>query len=222
MKFWRGKRSLLAAIFVFAFAVGFYWLINWLLDPMRALEGFMRAIEVKDIDRVYAMVLNEEKEAGLSKEQVAKVLEEIFYRYGEVEGEIILTHRIADRWFYGDILWWKLEKGQRKPLPKTHPKKPTVLARVHLFRPPWRLKWQVNFSRFAFGLLFHNHVPIRKLVSENPKLREERWKIDKVAKEWARSQIKELWGIKEIFPLPVTAKVKGKMRMFWGKWQEEE
>jgi len=222
MKFLRGKRSLLTAIVAFFFTVGFYWLINWLLDPTRALKGFVKAIEEKEIDQVYAMVLNEEKKSGLTKEQVAKVLEEIFYRHGEVEGEIILTHRMADRWLYGHVLWWKLEGGQRKPLPKTHPKTPTVVVRVDLFRPPWRLSWQVNFSRFAFGLLFYNYVPVRKLVAENPKLREERWKIDKVGREWARRQIRELWGIKEIFPLPVVTKIRGKMRMFWGKWQDEE
>jgi hypothetical protein len=35
-----------------------------------------------------------------------------------------------------------------------------------------------------------------------------------MAKEWAKKQMTELWGIKEVFPLPVMARMGGKMRVF--------
>jgi len=222
MRLLTNKRKLLIIIIICLLVVGIYWLINWLLDPMRALKGFLEAIERKDIERVYNMTLLEERKAGLTKEQVAKVLDFLLYRHGNVEAEILITHRIADRWLYGYAHWWKIENGQKKPLPITRRIGVTVVTRIDLFRPPWRLKWQVNFTRFTWELLYYNYAPIKQWIAENPKLDEERWKLASMAKEWAMKRMAELWGIKEIFPLPVMSRVRGKMRVFWGRWREEE
>jgi hypothetical protein len=216
------KRKLLVVVTVCSLVAVIYWLMNWLLDPMRALKGFLEAIEQKDIDRIYSMTLSEERKAGLSKEQVAKVVGDLFYRHGNVKSEILITHRIADRWLYGYVLWWKVENGQKKPLPRTKTESSTIVARIDIFRPPLRLKWQVNFTRFTWGLLYYNYAPIKQWITKNPELKEERWKLTPMAKEWAKKQMVELWGIKEVFPLPVMARMRGKMRVFWGKWQEEE
>jgi hypothetical protein len=216
------KRKLPIVVIICLLVIGIYWLMNWLLDPMRALKGFLEAIERKDVERVYNMTLSEERKAGLSKEQVAKVLNDLLYRHGNVKSEILITHRVADRWLYGYTHWWKIENGQKKLLPITRRIGVTVVARVDLFRPPWRLKWQVNFTRFTWELLYRNYAPIKQWIAENPKLEEERWELAQMSKEWTKKQMAELWGIKKVFPLPVRARMRGKMRVFWGRWQEEE
>lgn len=221
MKLLKGRYWPLVVVFAVVLAIGCYWLVMWLLDPMRALENFLEAVERKDIDRVYAMALQEEKEAGLTKEQVAKVLEDLFYRHGKVVSEIIVTHWIADRWLYGYVLFWKAEDGEKRPISIANPKFPTVVTEINLFRPPRCWRWQVSFTRFAWKLLFSNYAPVDKWIANNPKLREEKRKIVSMKREWARNQLRDLWGIKEVFPLPVTSKVRGKNRVFWGKWQEE-
>jgi len=71
-------------------------------------------------------------------------------------------------------------------------------------------------------LLYYNYAPIKQWITKNPELKEERWKLTPMAKEWAKKQMVELWGIKEVFPLPVMARMRGKMRVFWGRWREEE
>lgn len=222
MKLPRGKYRLLVVVLILALAMGCYWLVTWLLNPMRALKGFLKAIEQKNIGRIYSMVLWEEKEAGLTKEQVAKVLEDTLYQgQGDVECEVIVTHWIADRWFYGYVLFWKTEDGKRKPLPRTNAKHPTVVAEINLFRPPRRWGWQISFTRFAWRLLFSNYAPVDRWVANNPKLKEEKRKIVLMRREWARKQMRDLWEIREVFPLPVMSKMRGRNRVFWGKWQEE-
>lgn len=221
MKLLGRKHRLLIFVLFLTLAMGCYWLVTWLFNPMRAMECLLKAIEQKDINQVYSMTLQEERETGLSREQVAEVLEYTLYKYGDVDCEIIVTHWIADRWFYGYVLFWKAEGNKRKPLPTTNPKLPTIVAEINLFRPPQRWGWQVSFSRFAWRLLFSNYAPVDKWVANNPKLKEEKWKIVLMKKEWARNQMRTLGGIREVFPLPVMSKMRGKNRVFWGKWQEE-
>lgn len=201
-------------------AVGCYWLARWLLDPMRALQQFLDAVARKDIDCIYTMVLQEEKEAGLTKDQVAKALDVLLYRHGQVQGTVILADWRANRWFIADVHWWKMEGEQRKPLPKARRRGPTVVVRLHFFRPPMRWRWQVSFTRFVWFQLYVNHSPISSWVKQNPQLRKQPGKLEEMAKEWAREQMRQ-WGIKEVFRFPVMTMTKGRYVVIWGKWEEE-
>ncbi len=156
-------------------------------------------IEQKDIDCVYAMVLDEEKEKGLTKEQVAKALEVLFYRHGQVYqvyGEVLGLHRKADRWAKAHIHWWRMEGQQRKPLPKARRSGPTVIAELHLFRPPKRWRWQFSFTRFGWNVLYVNHAPVKAWVQADPSLKRNLGKVWKMVRLWAKEVMRQ-WGIKE-------------------------
>lgn len=215
------KWQIILSFSVLALALIGYWLFNWLLDPKRAFRQFLDAIERKDIDRIYAMVLNEEKEAGLTKEQVAKALDFLLYRHGQIQGEVILADWETDRWFIADVHWWKVEGQKLLPLPKTRRTGPTVVVRLHFFRPPRRLRWQVNFSRFVWFQLYFNLAPVRVWVRQNPQLKKDLWKLEKMRRDWAREVMRKEWGIKEVFPLPVMTKTRGRYVIIWGRWEEE-
>jgi len=146
------KRKFLMVVTVCLLVVVIYWLMNWLLDPMRALKGFLEAIEQKDIDRIYSMTLSEERKAGLSKEQVAKVVGDLFYRHGNVKSEILITHRIADRWLYGYVLWWKVENGQKKPLPRTKNRASNDCGKNRHFSSSFALEVISQFYKVYMGI----------------------------------------------------------------------
>lgn len=217
---WRRKRWLLG-LFGALVVVGAYWGIRWLLDPERALRQLVAAIEQKDIDRVYAMVLDEEKEKGLTKDQVAKALEVLFYRHGQVYGEVLGLHQKADRWAKAYIHWWRIEGGQKKPLPKARRSGPTVIAELHLFRPPKRWRWQFSFTRFVWFVLYVNHSPAKEWVQANPSLKGDWGKLRKMMRSWTK-EVMGQWGIKEVFPLPVMTKMRGRLMVLWGRWEGEE
>ncbi len=190
--------------------LGFYWLIQYFSNPYRTLNYFLKAIEQKNIDIIYKLVLEEEKQY-LNKRHIEKLLELMFYRHRSKISAVIFPSPPADRWLEVMVKWLDRETGQALVIDGRK-----ILSRIHLFRPPGRWKWQVSFTHFVKDYIYLNIAPI-ELYHQG--WTEENIKLNHTLYEHFRQNItKKLlgqWGIKETFPLPAKILKRGKYIVIW-------
>lgn len=187
--------------------VGFYCLIQYLLSPYRAYARFLKAIEQKDIDTIYSFVLEEEKQGGLRKETVQRLMNWMFYRHAsKVRGETVFISPPADRWFRAGVQWMNAETG--KPLMLRGKK---ILGYVNLLRPPKQWRWQVSFTHFVKDYLSLNWAPLllRQLSTDYST-------YERLSEEVVSKTLKQL-GVDKVFPLPSKIKKRGRYVVIWGK-----
>lgn len=215
MKNWR---RVIRFVIVVIFLVGSVALIAYLRSPHKAFKKIVRAMETRNFDLVYQFILDEEKEFGISKETIQRVLEDILYRNAPVVKAVpppILRHisgkRLTEKWpfwsypphyrFY--IGWANGVTG--KPLPSGRPKVTggILTLQIELYRPPKR-GWQMSFTKLALTYIALNY----------PK--EEAIKIT--------SQMFRRWGIKAIYETPPYSIVRNRIHYHWDKprWRKVE
>lgn len=211
----RGKKVLwLIGIGTISALLGLYWLVQYLLSPYRAYAQFLDAIEKKDVERIYAFVLDEEKQYGLTKETIKHLLDWMLYRNAQkLRGETNLIDPPADRWFRTGVVWVNGETGKTLTINGLK-----LVGYINLFRPPKRWRWQVSFTHFVKDYLYLNTVPLilrQQGWTEEAQLadyeRYQRLREDMVAK-W----LKQL-GISKVFPLPAKTKMRGRYVVIWKK-----
>lgn len=215
MKNWR---RVIRFIIVVIFLVGSVALIAYLQSPHRAFKKIVQAMETRNFDLVYQFILDEEKEFGISKETIQRVLEDILYRNAPVVKAIpppILRHisgkRLTEKWpfwsypphyrFY--IGWANGVTG--KPLPSSRPKVTggILTLQIELYRPPKR-GWQMSFTKLALTYIALNY-PKEEAIKITP-------------------QMFKRWGIKAIYETPPYSIVRNRIHYHWDKprWRKVE
>lgn len=170
-------------------------------------------LKKKNIDTIYSLILDEEKQYGLTKDDVRKMINWMFYRHASKVKGLIFPSSPADRWLRVPVKWMNGETNQ--PLTINGRR---LLGYINLFRRPKRWKWQISFTHFVKDYLYFNISPI--------KLHRQGWTKEKISlhssiykqlrQEVTVSILKQL-GIKEVFPLPAKILKRGKYVVIWEK-----
>lgn len=208
----RNRRWIIRIIPVAILLIGLTALIAYLRSPHRTFRKIVWAIENRDFDLIYQLILDEEKKVGISKETIQRVLDDILYRHTPVVKAIpapVLRHisgkRLTKKWpfwsypphyrFY--IGWANKVTGQ--PLPSA---RPTVTGgvmtlEIELYRPPKR-GWQMSFTQLALSY-----------IALNIGRKEEAIKVFQ--------QMFKRWGIQAIYETPPYSIVRNRIHYHWDK-----
>lgn len=191
----------------------YFFFAFYILNPHRAFRKFLNAIEYQDLDAIYEFILDEEKQYGLSKEDVQRLMNWMFYRHAPKVKALHFSPSLADRWLRVPVKWLNGETNQ--PLTINGRR---MVGYVNLFRRPGRWKWQISFTHFVKDYLYLNIAPV--------KLRRQGWTGEKIGlnpsqykslrEEVVTRMLRQL-GIKEVFPLPAKILKRGKYIVIWEK-----
>lgn len=214
----KNRRRVLKLVIAAILLIGLGALVAYLRSPYRAFKKIVWAIENRNFDLIYQFILDEEKEFGISKETIQRVLEDILYRNAPVVKAIpppILRHisgkRLTKKWpfwsypphyrFY--IGWANGVTG--KPLPSGRPGVTggILTLQIELYRPPKR-GWQMSFTKLALSYVALNY-PKEEAIRVFP-------------------QIFKRWKIKAIYETPPYSIVRNRIHYHWDKprWRKVE
>lgn len=199
----------IGTVFVF---LGLYWMMQFLLNPYRVYAQFLDAVERKDINRIYAMVLDEEKQDGLTREMVQRLMDWMLYRHAmKVQGKTVFITPPADRWFRAGVLWVNAETDQPLTLDGRR-----IRGYINLFRPPKRWRWQVSFTHFVKDYLHLNiaHISLRQQGWTEEMVRADRERYERLREDLIAKWLKQ-FGIIKVFPLPSRTKMRGRYVAIW-------
>ena len=205
------KVLVLSIIIIIVIFTVTYLLVQYLLNPYRALNRFLIAIEEKDIDTIYAMILDEEKQYGITKEKIQELMNWMLYRHATKVKALVFPPNLADRWFRVPVKWLNGETNQPLTI-----KGRRLLGYINLFRPPKRWGWQISFTHFIKDYLYLNIAPIK--LREQMGLDKRTISNYSYYKHFREKIVKDMlkqFGIRELFPLPTKVLRKGKYITIW-------
>lgn len=199
--FMRRKRLLLLTVLAAGVVSVIIW--RWLHAPLsseQAFGEFVAAIECKDVDTIYGLILDEEKRAcGVTKQVISRALNEMLYkRAAQVKAVPSELDRVygerADGWHTRAVAWADAVTG--KYLPSSH-----VTGRLQTPIDLFLLedKWQVSFTRFALSYIMLNYIHA---------LNEKGVSLEQMGKE--RRARQAAMGITKILPDPEITKKEGR------------
>lgn len=181
--------------------IGLTGLFIYLRSPYWAFRQIVSAIERKDIDTVYDFVLDEEKKAGITKEVVSRVFEDILYKHAKIVRacrtplEKLQGKESSD--FYRFYCGW-MDGLTGKPLSSFRKTGRVMTLQIELYRPTGR-GWQMNFTKMALSYFVINFPQDQ-------------------AGQAFRLYFKK-WGISGIYGRPPHIVVRGRIKHLWDKPQ---
>jgi hypothetical protein len=196
------RLTVAAALTGVLLAAGVWQRLAYLRGPGPVAAEFVAAIERHDVDRVYALALDQEKsEMGLTQAGTGRALDEIFYRLApEVQGSPSRNgddDPRATNWYTRFVAWTDTRTGQELPS-RSHTGEFRTM--IDLFRMPDG-RWRVSFTRLAAEWLLFNMLPAG--YHGVPDADKWTW-----LRHWREAQLRR-WRLPETYYDPATVRVDG-------------
>ncbi|MCS6861665.1 MAG: hypothetical protein NZT92_15265 [Abditibacteriales bacterium] len=191
--------------------------ITYLRSPYRIFRQFIAAVERKDVDTIYSLILDEEKaKMGVTKEVIRRALEGTLYRHAvriravPSEFDHLYGYK-ADGWYLREVDWLDATTG--KYLPSETPLRKCATD-IDIFHPPSEGSWRVSFTRFIGSYLAINYAVPRLQRKGTPSMQD----IEQ-ARAYSR-RWRAQFGMTDVFPDLAITKVKGRWIVLWGQKAE--